>query len=43
MRTLSYEWWAGGAEYELRLVPVAGTAGMPYLFGAASNRQPIEI
>jgi len=43
MRTLTYTWRAGNAEHELRLVPVPGTAGRPYLFGADPNRQPIEI
>jgi len=43
MRTLSYKWHADDAEHELRLVPVPGTAGKPYLFGAGPNRRAIEI
>jgi sulfatase modifying factor 1 len=43
MRTLSYKWRQGDTEHELRFVPVAGTAGKPYLFGAEPNRRPIEI
>jgi len=38
-----YKWQASGAEHELRLVPVPGTAGTPYLFGAEPNRRPIAI
>ena len=43
MRTLICRWRAGAAEHELRLVPVAGTAGTPYLFGAEPHRRPIEV
>ena len=43
MRTLSYKWHAHGVEHELRLVPVAGTAGTPYQFGAEPNRRAVEI
>ncbi len=38
-----YTWHAGEAEHELRLVPVPGTAGRPYLFGREPNRRPIEV
>src|SRR5882672_2547829 len=41
--TLTYEFRAGDAEHELRLVPVPGTKGTPYLFGAGPNRRPIEV
>ncbi len=41
-RTMHYKGRAGDAEHELRLVPVAGTAGRPYLFGGEPNRRPIE-
>jgi len=43
METTVYTWSDGGPEHELRLVPVAGTAGTPYLFGRAPNQLPIEI
>lgn len=43
MQTLSYKWRAGDDEHELRLVPVPGTAGRPYPFGARANSRPIEI
>lgn len=43
MQTLTYQWRGGDAEHELRFVPVAGTAGRPYLFGSGPNRRPIEI
>lgn len=43
MLTLTYEWQAGDARHELRLVPVPGTAGTPYLFGVEPNRRPVEI
>ena len=43
MTTLTYKWRAGDAEHELRVVPVPGTKGTPYLFGADPNRRPIEI
>jgi sulfatase modifying factor 1 len=38
-----YKWQAGNLAHELRLVPVAGTQGTPYLFGAEPNRRPIAI
>jgi formylglycine-generating enzyme required for sulfatase activity len=38
-----YKWRAAHAEHELRLVPVPGTAGRPYVFGAEPNRRPIEF
>src|SRR4051812_19001211 len=38
-----YTWSDNGLEHELRLVPVTGTAGTPYLFGRTPNQQPIEI
>jgi len=40
---LTYEWRDGGAQHEMRLVPVPGTRGTPYLFGAGPARRPIEI
>ena len=43
MQTQSYQWHLGDVEHELRLVPVAGTAGKPYLFGAEPKRCPVEI
>src|SRR5262245_10597222 len=43
MRTRMYAWHSGGLEHELRFVPVAGTAGSPYLFGAGPHRRPIEV
>jgi formylglycine-generating enzyme len=42
-RPLSYTWHAADGEHELRLVPVPGTAGTPYLFGAGANRHPVGI
>jgi len=41
--TLACEWRTGDETHELRLVPVPGTAGTPYLFGAEPNRRPVEI
>jgi formylglycine-generating enzyme required for sulfatase activity len=43
MKALSYKWRVGEDEHELKLVPVPGTAGRPYLFGAGPNRRPIEV
>lgn len=43
MKPFVYKWRAGDAEHELRLVPVPGTAGHPYLFGHGPKRKPIEI
>lgn len=40
---LSYQWRAGDATHELRLVQVPGTAGTPYVFGAGSRQRPIAI
>jgi hypothetical protein len=40
---LTYKWRADDADHELRLVPVPGTKGKPYLFGADRNRRPIEV
>jgi formylglycine-generating enzyme required for sulfatase activity len=40
---LSYRWRADDGEHELRLVPVPGTGGTPYLFGKEPNRRPVEI
>ena len=35
MKPLIYKWRADDSEHELRLVPVPGTGGNPYLFGRA--------
>ena len=35
--TCTYRWRAGWDEHELRLMPVPGTAGRPYLFGAETR------
>jgi formylglycine-generating enzyme required for sulfatase activity len=43
MKSLTYQWSAGGSEHELRLVPVPGTGDCPYLFGRTHSRRPIEI
>ncbi len=43
MDARSYRWRVDDAEHELRLVPVPGTGGTPYLFGAEPDRQPVEI
>jgi formylglycine-generating enzyme required for sulfatase activity len=43
MPTLGYEWLEGDTTHRLQLVPVPGTAGKPYLFGAGPNRRSIEI
>jgi formylglycine-generating enzyme required for sulfatase activity len=43
VQRLTYNLRVGDAEHELQLVPVAGTEGKPYLFGAEPNRRPIEI
>jgi hypothetical protein len=44
MKPLSYKWRASDSEHELRLVPVTGTGGRPYLFGrAAQRRQHLAI
>jgi len=43
MQPLTYSWRAGEDGHELRLVPVPGTSGKPYLFGADPNRMPIEV
>jgi formylglycine-generating enzyme required for sulfatase activity len=40
---LSYEWCAGDAQHQLRLVQVPGTKGKPYLFGADPNRRSVEV
>jgi len=39
----TYKWQVDGIEYALRFVPVPGTHGAPYLFGAGSSRNPIEV
>jgi len=39
MKPLSYKWRASDSEHELRLVPVTGTSGQPYLFGRAAQRR----
>ena len=43
MQLRSYKWQAPDCEHELRLAPVAGTAGVPFLFGRKPNQRPIEI
>lgn len=43
MGALSYRWRAGDDEHELQLVPVPGTGGRPYLFGAGTRRLPVEV
>ena len=43
MTKLTYQWREGGARHELLLVPVPGTRGTPYLFGAGPGRRPIEL
>jgi formylglycine-generating enzyme required for sulfatase activity len=43
MPPLSYKWRADGAEHELQLVPVPGTAGKPYLFSHGPKRPSIDI
>jgi formylglycine-generating enzyme required for sulfatase activity len=43
VRALSYAWSEGGGEHTIRLVPVEGTGGKPFLFGAGDRRIPIEI
>jgi formylglycine-generating enzyme required for sulfatase activity len=42
-QSLTYTWRAGDGEHELRLVPVPGTEGKPFLFGAGAQRRPIEV
>ena len=42
-RSLTYTWRAGDGEHELRFVPVPGTGGKPFLFGAGAQRRPIEV
>ena len=43
MEPRSYSWRADEGDRELRLVPVAGTGGAPYLFGSGESRHPIEV
>src|SRR5262245_65855988 len=43
VRALSYSWSAGGGEHALRLVPVEGTGGKPFLFGAGERRIHVEV
>lgn len=43
MAALTYEWSDGRETHVLRLEPIRGTAGTPYLFGAGPQRRPIEI
>jgi len=38
MEPLSYKWSMNNEAHELRLVPVEGTGGRPYLFGRAARR-----
>jgi formylglycine-generating enzyme required for sulfatase activity len=38
-----YRWTSGPDEHELQLVPVPGTDGVPYQFGAGSNRRRVQI
>jgi formylglycine-generating enzyme required for sulfatase activity len=42
MTPLTCKWTANESEYELRLVPVPGTAGQPYLFGRRNQQRPLE-
>ena len=39
---MNYEWRAEDGVYELRLIRVPGTRGVPYLFGGP-HRKPIEV
>ena len=41
--TLSYRWCAGGESHELAMVPVPGTRGSPFLFGAGPHRKPVDV
>ena len=43
MEPLTYHWRTADDRHALTLVPVRGTAGRPYLFGAGNNRTPIEV
>lgn len=43
VKPLIYKWRADDSEHELRLVPVPGTGGRPYMFGRGHSRRPIEI
>jgi formylglycine-generating enzyme required for sulfatase activity len=43
MEALSYRWDGPAGEHELRLVPVPGTAGKPFAFGAPGQTRPVEI
>src|SRR5215471_4979020 len=43
MMPLSYTWSAAGQDHELRLLPVPGTDGKPYLFGGGAHRRQVEI
>jgi len=42
-RRAIYRWRADGEDHELRLVPVPGTNGSPYLFGAGQRRFPVDV
>lgn len=43
MTPLSYKWSMNDEAHELRLVPVPGTTGNPFLFGRAQQPRPIEV
>ena len=43
METLSYRWNDDAGGHELRLVPVPGTAGTPFVFGRAPHTSAIEV
>lgn len=43
MHTLTHRWTDEGTVHELRLVPVPGTAGLPFAFGRAPHTKPVEI
>ena len=39
----TYKWRTADGDHELRLIPVPGTAGRPFLFGPEPHRRPIDI
>lgn len=43
MQAVHYTWHVDNTEHEVRFVPVPGTAGRPYLFGAHPNQREIEV
>jgi formylglycine-generating enzyme required for sulfatase activity len=43
MQVLRYDWDDGATRHEMQLVPVQGTRGAPYLFGAQAPRVPVEV